>query len=129
MPLLIAGVALFVIYLAIKSPDMNSKQTTLPPNSDVPMLGSVGNISPAMGNGAPALSKPFRTAMTVNAGLVGGQRQPYGSQPSPVLGQNQLFQQVTQTVAEMSKTLMTQAPAALPTSKIQPVKVGPTLKL
>lgn len=117
MVVLIAIVGLAVVYLAVKSPDPNvgSNKEALPPNDNVPMLGNVGNPSPAMSNGRPVASQIYRTAMSVNAGLVGN-----GASKFTAAGfVRQLnvapgtLQTPSQTVAEQSKTLMTQAPPSL----------------
>jgi hypothetical protein len=115
MLILIALVGLGVVYLAMKSPDVNLTKEGLPPNDNIPMLGTVGNPSPAMSNGTPVASQVYRTAMAVNAGLVGtaaakftalGSVRTFNAAPG-------VFRPPTQTVAEMGKTLMTQAPAQL----------------
>ena len=115
MLVLIALVGLGVVYLAMKSPDVNLTKEALPPNDNLPMLGSVGNPSPAMSNGTPVASQTWRTAMAVNAGLVGtaagkftalGNVRTFNATPG-------VFRPPTQTVAEMGKTLMTQAPQTL----------------
>jgi hypothetical protein len=115
MVILIAVVGLAVVYLAMKSPDVNLTKEALPPNDNIPMLGAVGNPSPAMSNGTPVASQVFRTKMQVNAGLVGtaagkftalGNVRTFNATPG-------VFRPPTQTVAEMGKTLMTQAPAQL----------------
>ena len=118
MVLLIAVIGLAVVYLAVKSPDPNNQTQGLPPNDNVPMLGNVGNPSPAMSNGAPVASQVYRTAMLSNAGLVGtaagkftaaGNVRTLNVKPG-------VFRPPTQTVAEMGKALMTQAPPALATT-------------
>lgn len=114
MVVLIAVIGLAVVYLAVKSPDPNTapNKETLPPNDNIPMLGTVGNPSPAMSGGSPVASEVFRTKMTVNAGLVGtafskftaaGNIRQLNAAPG-------VFHPPTQTVSEMGKTLMTQQP-------------------
>lgn len=127
MVILIAGVLLAVVYLAVKSPDVNKAPNAegLPPNDNVPALGSVGNPSPAMSNGAKVASQIGRMTMAVNAGIVGsadrkftasGAVNQFNSAPGT-------FRPPTQTVAEMGKALMTQAPPTLVrTTNPNPVK-------
>jgi hypothetical protein len=132
MVLLIAGAALLVVYLAVKSPDINTAENRekLPPNDNVPMLGSVGNPSPAMSNGAPVASQIYRTAMSVNAGLVGNGQGKFTAAGNvrQLNASPGIFRTPTQTVAEMGKTLMTQAPPTLASTTNQP-KLGPGIKL
>jgi hypothetical protein len=117
MMLLIAGAALLVVYLAVKSPDVNTAENRekLPPNDNLPMLGNVGNPSPAMSNGAPVASQVYRTAMAVNAGLVGNESAKFTAtgKVRALNAKPGIFRPPTQTVAEMGKTLMTQAPPSL----------------
>lgn len=114
MLVLIAVVGLAVVYLAVKSPDVNTNpnKETLPPNDNVPMLGNVGNPSPAMSGGSPVASQVFRTKMMVNYGLVGT-----GAGKFTAAGNVRAFNSApgtlstpSQTVSEMGKTLMTQQP-------------------
>lgn len=134
MLLLIAGAALVVVYLAVKSPDVNTadNREKLPPNDNLPMLGNVGNPSPAMSNGAPVASQVYRTAMSVNAGLVGnGDRKFTAAGNVRQLNASKgTFSTPTQTVAEMGKTLMTQSPPSLASvTSSRPQAAGPRIKL
>ena len=133
--LLIAGAALLVVYLAVKSPDINTAENRekLPPNDNLPMLGNVGNPSPAMSNGAPVASQVYRTAMSVNAGLVGNGDRKFtaaGNVRQLNAGKG-VFAPPTQTVAEMGKTLMTQAAPSLASVSNNPRsgKLGAPIKL
>lgn len=132
MLLLVAGAALVVVYLAVKSPDINTAENRekLPPNDNLPMLGNVGNPSPAMSNGTPVASQVFRTAMTVNAGLVGNAAGKFtaAGDVRAFNSKSGTFRPPSQTVAEMGKALMTQAPPTLtsttrPTSPLNPIKL------
>src|SRR5689334_4428730 len=133
MPLVIAGLALLVIYLAVKSPDPNQASNSEPlgPNQSVPMLGSVGNPSPAMSGGSRMISQLQRTAMSVNAALTGATKATFAPVQSAVFNARAgTLNPPTQTVAEMSKTLMTQAPTALPLSLSRTTgSAGGTIKI
>lgn len=113
----IALLALGVVYLAVRSPDPNQgpNSENPGPNQNVPMLGNVGNPSPAMSGGTPVASQVFRTAMSVNAGIVTDDLRKVSAsfnvrQLAAPIG---TFQPPSQTVSEMGKTLMTQAPQPL----------------
>ncbi len=109
MVVLIAFLALGVVYLAVKSPDVNTGPNTQDPgpNVNVPPIGAVGNPSPAMSGGSPVASQTYRTAMSVNAGLVGNDLRKVTANLSALASPLGTFRPPTQTVAEASKSLMT----------------------
>lgn len=106
-----------VVFLAVKSPDVNTntQSQVLPPNENKPATGAVGNPSPAMANGAPSMSSAFRLAMGVNAGLVGDDERKFTAAGfvNPFNVRPGTFAPPTQTISEMGKALMTQAPPSL----------------
>lgn len=131
MMLLIAGLALVVVYLAVKSPDPNmADKQSLPPNDNVPALGAVGNPSPAMSKGAPVASQTYRTAMTVNAATVGSAASKFTAGGSVKVFNSApgTLKPPSQTVAEMGKALMTQAPPTLASVRTNP-GAAPKIKL
>jgi len=109
MVVLIAVLALGVVYLAVKSPDPNqANKETLQPNNNVPMLGNVGNPSPAMSGGSPVASQVYRTALTVNSSIVGdiGLKLSAGTSVKQLASPSGTFTAPAQTVAEMGRSLM-----------------------
>ena len=130
MVIAIALLGLAVVWLAVKSPDKNDDKQALPVNDNVPMLGNVGNPSPAMSNGSPVASQVYRTAMSANAGLVGEASAKFTARGNvrTLNASPGVFRPSSQTVAEMGKTLMTQAPPAL-ASTVAGQALGKQIKL
>jgi hypothetical protein len=123
MVVLIAVLALGVVYLAVKSPDPNqANKETLQPNNNVPMLGTVGNPSPAMSGGSPVASQVYRTALAVNSSIVGdiGLKLSAGTSVKQLASPAGTFVPTSTTVAEMGKMLMTQALPPTPTTSTTP---------
>jgi hypothetical protein len=95
---------LVVVFLVSKAPDNTATQGTLPPNGNVPPLGTTGVPSPATTGGSPFGSATGQTILNSTSQLAGTG----GMTPAPPMPSSRVINTAATNVPEVTKSLVTQ---------------------